>query len=184
MTRDEAIKLVSSRVSNKNLVKHMIAVGAAMRALAPRFSGDPDRWELAGILHDIDYDKTVNDFPKHGVLAYQELKELGVDEDIASAVRAHPAHEGFEPKTPMEWALHIIDPLTGLIVAAALMHPTKKLSGLDVGFVMRRFKEKRFAAGANREQIKLCEEKLNIPLEEFVGIVLEAMKSVSDELGL
>ena len=184
LTRQEAIDIARERVGNENLVKHMIAVGAAMRALAPRFGGDPDRWELAGILHDIDYNETKDNFEKHGHLSYEWLKQMGVDEDIAAAVRAHPAHPGFEPKSPMQWALHIIDPLTGLIVAAALMHPSKKLAGVDTKFVLRRFKEKRFAAGANREQIKLCESKLGIPLEEFVSIVLGAMQSVADELGL
>ena len=184
MTRDEAIELIKNRVSNGNLVKHMIAVGAGMRFLAPRFDGDPNKWEIAGILHDIDYDETKDNFSQHGLLSYSELKKLGVDEDIASAVRAHPAHDDYPPKNAMEWALHIVDPLTGLIVAATLMHPSKKIADVDSKFVLRRFKEKRFAAGANREQIKLCETKLNIPLEEFIQIVLDSMKSVSDEIGL
>lgn len=184
MTRDEALKLVKSRVKNKNLVKHMIAVGAAMRSFASILDGDSEKWELAGILHDIDYDKTVNDFPKHGLVSYEELIEIGIDEDIASAVRAHPAHKDFMPKTKMEWALHIIDPATGLIVAATLMHPSKKITEVDTEFVMRRFGEKRFAAGANREQMKLCEEKLGIPLDNYLGIVLKAMQSVSKEIGL
>jgi predicted hydrolase (HD superfamily) len=84
----------------------------------------------------------------------------------------------------MEWALHIIDPATGLIVAATLMHPSKKITEVDTEFVMRRFGEKRFAAGANREQMKLCEEKLGIPLDNYLGIVLKAMQSVSKEIGL
>ncbi|MCD6594594.1 HDIG domain-containing protein [bacterium] len=184
MTRDEAVELVKSRVGNKNLVKHMLAVGVSMKFLAPHFDGNPVKWELAGILHDIDYDETKDDFAQHGILSYNELKKLGIDEDIASAVRAHPAHKDFPPQNSMEWALHIADPLTGLIVAATLMHPSKKIANLDTKFVLRRFKEKRFAAGANREQIELCENKLNLPLEEFIQIVLDAMKSISDEIGL
>ncbi len=166
------------------MVKHMIAVGAAMRALAERFGEDPNLWELAGILHDIDYDQTADDFQKHGLVSYEILRDLGVDERIARAVRAHPAHREYPPKELIDWALHVVDPLTGLIVASALMHPKRRLSALDADFVLRRFKEKRFAAGANREQIKLCEEKLGIPLREFVEVVLRGMQSVADELGL
>ncbi|RKZ34268.1 phosphohydrolase [bacterium] len=184
MTRQEAIQLVRERVSNDNLVKHMIAVGSAMRSLAARFDDDPDKWELTGILHDLDYDQTKDDFPKHGIRAYQELKKIGVDDEIASAVRAHPAHQEYPPSNPMQWALHIVDPLTGLIVAATLMHPEKNIQSVDTDFVMRRFNEKRFAAGADRDQIKLCQSKLHIELEEFIDIVLKAMQSVSDELGL
>jgi len=184
MTRDDALKIVRERVKNRNLVKHMIAVGVAMSYLAPKFDCAPERWELAGILHDLDYDETKDNFPQHGLVSYEEIRKLGVDEDIASAVRAHPAHESYPPVMPIDWALHIVDPLTGLIVAAALMHPSKKLEPLTTDFVIRRFKEKRFAAGANREQIKLCESKLDMSLEEFIKIVLDAMKSVSNELGL
>jgi len=184
MTREQALELVRQRVKNGNLVKHMIAAGAAMKFLAPKLKGDAIKWELAGILHDIDYDQTVDDFGMHGMLSYKMLQELGIDDSICSAVRAHPAHEQHPPQTPMEWALHIVDPLTGLIVAAALMHSTKKIAHIDTEFILRRFKEKRFAAGANRDQILLCENKLSIPLEEFVGIVLKSMQSVSTEIGL
>ena len=184
MTRQQALEIVRENVANRNLVKHMIAVGAAMKNLAKKLGGDPTKWEIAGILHDIDYDKTVNNFEQHGILSYKMLVDMGVDEDVASAVRAHPAHPEFMPKNEFEWSLHIVDPLTGLIVAAALMHPSKKIANIDADFVLRRFKEKRFAAGANREQIKLCEEKLKIPLREFIDITLKAMQSVADELGL
>lgn len=184
MTEEQALEIVKSRVANGNLVKHMIAVGAAMSALATQIGGDPRKWKVAGILHDIDYDQTADNFEQHGLVSYATLTEMGVDDDIARAVRAHPAHPEFPPQNRMEWALHIVDPLTGLIVAAALMHPEKKLNSIDASFVLRRFKEKRFAAGANREQIKLCEKKLGISLREFVEIVLAAMQDVSGELGL
>jgi len=184
MNRDKALELVEQSVGNRNLVKHMIAVGAAMKELAHRLNGDPAVWEIAGLLHDIDYDITTANFLRHGHLSYDIIIEKGLPQEIAEAVRAHPAHEGFMPKDKFEWSLHIVDPLTGLIVAAALMHPTKKIAPLDAEFILRRFYEKRFAAGANREQIQLCEEKLGIALEEFISIVLNGMKGVASELGL
>ena len=181
MTRQEALELVKSKVKNENLVKHMIATEACMRALASHFHEDEDLWGLTGLLHDLDYDQTAQDFPKHGIVGAQMLAEIGVDDRIVYAVKAHPGH--VEAKSLMDKALFAVDPLTGLIVAAALMHPTRKLSNVDTQFVLNRFKEKRFAAGADRDTIRTC-ENLGLSLEEFTSISLEAMKGVSDELGL
>lgn len=181
MIREEALKLVKSNVKNKNLVKHMIATEACMRFLAHHFHEDEDLWALTGLLHDLDYDKTAKDFPKHGLLSAQMLEELGIDDRIVYAVKAHPGH--VEAKSMMDKALFAVDPLTGLIVAATLMHPTKKLKNVDIEFILHRFKEKRFAAGANRDTIRTC-ENLGLSLEEFITISLEAMQSVADELGL
>jgi len=181
MTREEALELVKSKVKNKNLVKHMIATEACMRDLARHFHEDEDFWGLTGLLHDLDYDQTAEDFPKHGFLGAQMLEDMGVDDRIIYAVKAHTGH--VEAISTMDRALYAVDPLTGLIVAAALMHPTKKLSNVDTQFVLNRFKEKRFAAGANRDTIRTCED-LGLSLEEFITISLEAMKSVADELGL
>jgi putative nucleotidyltransferase with HDIG domain len=181
MTREEALELVESKVKNKNLVKHMIATEACMRSLARHFQEDEDLWGLTGLLHDLDYDQTAKDFPRHGLLGAQMLEEIGADERIVYAVKAHPGH--VEAKSMMDKALFAVDPLTGLIVAAALMHPTKKLNDVDTRFVLNRFKEKRFAAGADRDTIRTC-ENLGLSLEEFITISLEAMKGVADELGL
>jgi len=152
-----------------------------MRKLAERFNEDPEKWALAGLLHDIDYEKTMDHPERHGLEAMNILKGKIEDEDILHAIRAHAYRE--DPKSKMAWALYAADPLTGLIVAAALMHPSKKLEGVDLDFLKRRFKEKRFAAGANREQIKKC-ENLGISLEEFMSICLQAMQGISEELGL
>jgi len=180
MTRDEALELVKSKVKNKNLVKHMIATEACMRGLARHFHEDEDFWGLTGLVHDLDYDQTAKDFPKHGFLAAQMLEEMGVDEKIVYAVKAHTGH--VEAISTMDKALFAVDPLTGLIVAATLMHPTKKLKDVDTGFVLNRFKEKRFAAGADRDTIRTC-ENIGLSLEEFITISLDAMKAVADELG-
>ncbi len=181
MERKEALELLKANLKHKNLVKHCLAVEACMRKLAERFNEDAEKWALAGLLHDIDYEKTVDSPEKHGLVAMEILKDRIDDEDILHAIRAHAYRE--EPRSKMAWALYSADPLTGLIVAAALMHPSKKLEGVDLQFLKRRFKEKRFAAGANREQIKEC-EKLGISLDEFMQTCLEAMQEISDDLGL
>ncbi|RKZ00648.1 MAG: phosphohydrolase [Candidatus Hydrothermota bacterium] len=182
MTREEALKLVRSKVSKKNLVKHMIATGACMRRLAEKLGHDPDKWEIAGILHDLDYDETYDKYELHAIRTVEMLREMGFeDEEILNAILAHAEKKPLE--SPIEKALYAVDPTTGFIVAAALMHPQKKIAALDVGFLKRRFKEKRFAAGASREQMRSC-ESLGLSLEEFFEICLEAMKGVSEELGL
>ena len=181
MDREKAIELVNENVKTGNLRKHMIAAEACMRELATRLKEDPDEWAMAGLLHDLDYDRTVNDFPKHGFVTEQILEGQGVSQKIINAIKAHTGNT--EISSSLDLALYAVDPLTGLIVAAALMHPTKKLANVDVAFVMNRFKEKRFAAGADRDQIRKC-EGLALTLEEFVGVCVDAMKGVAEELGL
>jgi putative nucleotidyltransferase with HDIG domain len=181
MTRDDALALIKKHVSNKNLIKHMLATEAVMKRLAKALGEDETSWALAGLLHDLDYDQTVNDFSRHGILSAEILRSEGISESVLHAIQSHPGH--FPRESLMDKALYAADPITGLIVAAALMHPTKKLRNVDVDFVERRFKEKRFAAGADREQIKTC-ELLSIPLNRFIRLSLEAMQSIDRELGL
>jgi len=181
MTREEALEVVTERVGNRNLVKHMLAAEAVMRGLAVRIGEDEDAWGLAGLIHDIDVEETAETPEHHGLVSAELLKEMGVGEEIIHAVKAHNGHVACE--SPMDRALLAADPVTGLIVAAALMHPSKKLAEVDVPFIMRRFETKRFAAGANREQIRSC-ENMDIPLEDFLGVALTAMQGVSEDLGL
>lgn len=181
MNRSEALDLVKSRVENKNLVKHMLSCEACMIALAKHFNESEDEWGLAGLLHDLDYPETVNDPAKHGFITMELLKEHSLKENILNAILAHPGH--IKRETLIQKSLYAIDPLTGLIVASVLMHPEKKIKYADTEFIMRRYKEKRFAAGANREQIASIEET-GVKLEDFVGICIEAMKTISEDLGL
>jgi len=181
MTRDEAYNWVTSEIKTKNLVKHILAVEAGCRRVAAHFGEDVDYWGMAGLLHDIDYEKTVDSPALHTKVAGEWLKDKGFDDELIYAVQSHA--EQVEPKSKLDWTLFSVDPLTGLLVAAALMHPSKSLAGLDVNFVMKRYKEKRFAAGARRESIAAC-SNLELSLEEFVGLVLEGMQGISDELGL
>jgi putative nucleotidyltransferase with HDIG domain len=181
LDRDEAMEVVKARVSNERLIKHMLAVEAVMRALAQRLDENVEKWSLAGLVHDLDYDETLKDPERHGRLGATYLRDMGVDDEITRAVESHAGH--VDRETTMDKALFATDPLTGLIVAAALMHPSKKLGEVTVEFVLNRFKEKRFAAGADRDQIRSC-ENLGLGLEEFVGIGLKAMQDISHELGL
>lgn len=183
MTREEALELVKQNVKNKNLIKHMIAAEVVMAKLARRLGGDPEKWGLAGLLHDIDYDETAKDPQRHSILGAEMLEKAGVDPEIVYAVKVHNEAHGLPRISMMDKALYAVDPLTGLIVAAALIHPEKKLSAIDTQFVLNRFKESGFARGANREQIKACSE-LGLSLDEFVALGLEAMQEAADQLGL
>lgn len=180
MTHEEGLALVKATVANQNLVKHMLATEACMRRLAMHFGEDVERWGLAGLLHDLDYDRTAKDFPRHGLVT-AELLAGKVDDAIIYAIKAHPGHVPAVSK--MDQALYAVDPITGLIVASALMAPGKKLAAVDREFVLRRFKEKKFAAGANREQIASC-SMLGLSLEDFTQMALEAMQGIAVDLGL
>jgi putative nucleotidyltransferase with HDIG domain len=185
MTRQEILQLVRQHVKNENSVKHMLATEAIMRALASRFGEDEEIWGLAGLVHDLDME--INDYrqqpEKHGLVAAEMLEKLGVDQVIIEAVKAHNPATGKIRETRLEKAIYCVDPLTGLIVAATLVLPSKKLTDLSAESVLRRFKEKAFARGVAREKIAACSE-IDLSLEEFVKIGLEAMQGISDDLGL
>ena len=184
MTRTEGLKLLKENISSQNLIKHCLATEAIMRALARHFNEDEERWGLAGLLHDIDYEIVKNDLSQHSLTGAKMLDAAGVDKDICRAVRVHNENHGIPPETLLEKSLFVTDPLTGLIVAAALVLPSKKVAGLAPENILNRLGEKAFARGVNREIIKKCEELLNLKLEEFIEIGLKAMQSISGELGL
>ena len=181
MSRDDALALVESHVKNRNLRKHMLATEAVMRALAKRLDEDETLWALAGLLHDVDYDATAKEFERHAVLGAEILAEQGLPEDLIHAVKAHADKAAVE--SSLDRALYAADPLTGFLVSCALIRPEKKLAPVDVQFVKNRLAEKSFSRAVSREQIATCQE-LDIPLDEFIQIALDAMKSISDDLGL
>jgi len=181
MNREEAWKLVKKCVKNSDFRKHMLATEAVMRDLAVRLGEDKELWGLVGIVHDVDYEKTTEDPKQHGLVSVQILEELGVEDSIKQAIKAHAGH--IEPETKLDKGLFAVDLLTWLIMAAALIHPNKSLNSIDAQFVLNRFKERSFARGANREQIATC-ENLGLSLEEFIAIGLKAMQKVADQLGL
>ncbi|WP_258360909.1 HDIG domain-containing metalloprotein [Moorella sulfitireducens (nom. illeg.)] len=183
MTRQEALQLLAKHVKNQNLRKHCLAVEAVMRALARHFGEDEEKWSLAGLLHDIDYESTKDAPHRHSLVGAEMLAREGLPEEVVYAVKAHNGHHGLARTDLMSKALYATDPLTGLIVAAALIRPEKKLAIIDVPFLMNRYHEKSFARGASRETIAACSE-LGLSLEDFMHIGLEAMQAIAGELGL
>jgi len=184
MEREKALQLLKENLSNANLQKHCFAVEAIMRALAKRFNQDVESWGLAGLLHDIDYEKTKDNPDAHSLIGAEMLKEIGLNDEIVQAVRTHNEAHGIEPQSLMAKALFVADAISGLIVAATLVLPSKKINDLNAQNILHRFKEKAFARGANREIIKRCEELLGLSLEEFTEVALVAMKGIGGELGL
>ncbi len=183
MTREEALAAIRANVKNENLVRHMLATEALMRALARQLGENEDEWGLAGLLHDIDVEKTEGDMSKHSKLGADMVRQLGGSEAMAHAVLTHNEAHGVPLESQMDKALFCADPLTGLITASALVRPDKKLSGVEAKSVRKRFKEKSFAAGANREQIAAC-SAIGIDLDAFLETGLKAMQGVAGELGL
>lgn len=183
ITREEAFKLLQKELKNKNLIKHSLAVEVVMAGLAQKLGEDEEAWRICGILHDLDYEKTKNKPEEHAKVTAEMLKKLGVASQITDAIKAHNEATGVTPESTMARALYAVDPLTGLIVAAALVQPDKKLASLDVNSVLKKFKSKSFAAGVNRKAISSCKD-FGLSLDEFIKVGLESMQKISKELGL
>lgn len=184
MTRAEAIQLVREHVKSPNMFNHCLAAEAVMRALAEKVGEDREKWGLAGLLHDLDAE-THTDLDVHTRETARILREHGVDEEIVEAIRLHneQAHPGETRSTQFHHLLAAGETITGLIVATALVYPDKKLASVKPKSVRKRIKEKAFAAGANREVIRECEEG-GVPLEDFCDLSLAAMQGIAGELGL
>lgn len=182
MNRADALKLVRGHVAKESNVKHMIAVGAIMKELASKMGEDQDLWELTGILHDIDFEKC-GGIERHTLLA-KELLSGKVDDCVLEAIMAHN-HEntGVAPDTKLKIALIASDAASGLIVAAALVVPSKKLADVKDESLMKKFKAKEFARGCDRERMRASSE-LGFSIEGYMSIALEGMKKASAELGL
>lgn len=183
MDRERALAELKARLTNKNLIKHSLAVEAIMHNLASHFCDSSEIWAMAGLLHDIDYEKTIDKPEAHGIVGAEILENLGLDEEITYAIKAHNSITGVSRNRKIDKALYSADPVSGLIIAGALILPSKKLADVTVDFLLKRMTEKSFAKGANREQIKQCED-LGLSLEEFLGISLKAMQGIAAELGL
>lgn len=184
MEREDAYNLLRENLKNENLIKHSLAMEAAMAELARHFVENEEDWALAGLLHDIDYEKTKEKPELHSKIGAEMLEDEGVKKEICQAVLTHNHFHGFPPESLMAKALYGVDPLTGLIVAATLVLPSKKINELAPENVLKRFKEPAFARGANREVIKNGEKLLDLPLAELVKITLRAMQRISNDLGL
>jgi putative nucleotidyltransferase with HDIG domain len=183
MNRDEALRAVRQNIKNENLVHHMLATEAIMRALAKRFGENEEEWGLAGLLHDIDLEIIGDDMTLHSKRSAEMAKQLGVNDAVCHAIICHNERHNEPFQTLMDKALFCTDPLTGLITAGALVRPERKLAFVEAKSVRKRFKEKSFAAGANREHIAKCSE-ISLELDDFIALGLEAMKGAAESLGL
>jgi putative nucleotidyltransferase with HDIG domain len=183
MTRDDALALVCEYVKNDNLVKHMLAVEAAMCFYANKFGEDVEKWTVTGLLHDFDWEihPTLEGHPQAGEPI---LRQRGVPEDIILAVMSHADHTGIPRQTRMEKALYACDEVTGLVTAVALVRPSRSLLDLEPSSIKKKWKDKAFAAGANREEIQKAAAEFGIDLWEHVGNIITAMRTIAPELGL
>jgi len=181
--RDEAMALLREHTQNENLIKHMLAVEACMRAYAGKMDGDVDLWGITGLLHDLDYEKhpTAEEHPMFGV---RILEERGYPEEMIHAIKAHATYLGVPRESTLDKTLFAVDELTGFIVAVTLMRPSGKLADLKVSSVTKKMKQKGFARNVSRDDIREGAEDLGIPLNEHIGFVIRAMNEISEDLGL
>lgn len=184
MTKDEALTLVKKIVTKRNSFYHMIAVEAIMTSVAKHLGENEKLWQLTGLLHDIDYEKTEASPEKHTLLSEEILNGFDVPEDVIRAIKAHNFHHTqVEPRSTMEKALIACDAISGLLVACALVMPSKKLAEVKVDTVAKKFRDKSFARGVERRRILFCEE-FGIPRKIFFEIALDGLKAVSSEISL
>jgi putative nucleotidyltransferase with HDIG domain len=183
MKRDEALAIVREYVKNENLVRHMLAVEAALAWYAEKYGEDAEKWRVVGLLHDFDWEihPTLNEHPQAGVPI---LQERGVPEEIIHAILSHADHTGVPRETRLEKALAACDEITGLITAVALVRPSRSLHDLTSSSVKKKWKDRAFAAGASREEIEKSTAEFGVPLWEHVDNVILAMRRIAPELGL
>ncbi len=183
MNREEALSLVREYVKNESLVRHMLAVEAAMAFYAEKLGEDVETWRVVGLLHDFDWEihPTLDEHPQAGAPI---LRQRGVDEEIIRAVLSHADHTGVSRESQMEKALAACDEITGLVTAVALVRPSHSLYDLTSSSVKKKWKDRAFAAGANREEIEQTTQQFGPPLWEHVDNVILAMRRIAPELGL
>ena len=187
-SRTEALALMHEYTASESLRKHMLAVEAAMRAYAEKFGEDPERWGLAGLIHDFDYERYPNaahspmeEHPAHGV---KILRERGWPDDILQAILGHATYCAVTRQTTMAKALFAVDELTGLVTATALVRPSKSLHEVDARSVRKKMKDKAFARGVNRDDVLLGAEELRVDLDAHIQFVIDAMRARAADLGL
>ena len=185
-TREQAWDVLNEYTKNPNLIKHALSVEAGMRAYAQRFGEDEEKWAVVGLIHDFEYEKYPDLGPGgHPFKGAEIMREMGWDEALIRAVQCHAPHiTNTSPETTMEKAIYAVDELTGLIIATALVRPSKSILDVKVKSVKKKWKDKGFAAGVNRQDVIEGTEMLGIELSEHLSIVLEAMKGIAEELGL
>jgi putative nucleotidyltransferase with HDIG domain len=182
LDRTAALKIVHQYVQNINLIRHMLAVEAAMRYYAALYGEDEETWGITGLLHDFDWEihPTLDEHPQEGAPI---LRQLGVPEEIVRAILSHAERTGIARRSRMEKALNGCDEITGLITAVALVRPSRSLDDLEASSVKKKWKDRAFAAGANREEIAAAADEFGVELWEHVGNVIRAMRRIGPELG-
>jgi putative nucleotidyltransferase with HDIG domain len=188
MTRDEAVALMHQHTQSPSLRQHMLAVEAAMRAYAGKLGEDPEAWGLVGLLHDYDYEKFPN--PDHSATeghpawGVEQLRQRGVPEPVCRAILGHATYSGVARDTPMAKTLFAVDELCGFLVACALVRPSKSFADLEVASVKKKLKDKAFARGVNRDEVRQGAEELGVPLDEHIAFCIQALRPVEPTLGL
>jgi putative nucleotidyltransferase with HDIG domain len=183
VTREQAWALLTEYMQNANLIKHELATEAAMRAYARRFGEDEDLWGIVGLLHDFDYER-YPDMVQHGAEGARILQERGYPAEVVHAVLAHNPATGATRDTLMDKALFAVDELTGMIVAVALVRPSKNIMDVDVAAVRKKWNNAGFARGVNRADVETGAAEIGVPLDEHIQVALSAMQAIAADLGL
>ena len=187
-SRADALALMHKFTASESLRKHMLGVEAAMRAYAEHFGEDPERWGLAGLIHDFDYERYPNaahsPTEEHPAWGVRFLRERGWPEDILQAILGHAAYSGVSRDSLMAKTLFAVDELSGLITATALVRPTKSIHEVDARSVRKKMKDKAFAKGVNRDDVLLGTQEMGLDLEQHIQFVINAMRRVADAIGL
>jgi putative nucleotidyltransferase with HDIG domain len=187
MTRAEALALMQEHTQSASLRQHMLAVEAAMRAYAGKLGEDTEAWGLVGLLHDFDYEKFPNQEHSategHPAWGVGQLRAKGVAEPLCRAILGHASYSGVPRDTPMARALFAVDELCGFLVACALVRPSKSFADLEVSSVKKKLKDKAFARGVNRDEVRQGAEELGVPLDEHIAFCIQALRPVESTLG-
>jgi len=188
MTRDEALALMHEHTQSPSLHQHMLAVEAAMRAYAAKYGEDPEPWGIVGLLHDFDYERYPNDAhsptEEHPSWGVRLLRGKGFPESLCRAILGHASYSGVPRDTTMAKALFAVDELCGFLVACALVRPSKSCGDLEVASVKKKLKDKAFARGVNRDEVRQGAEELGVPLDEHIAFVIHALRPIERTLGL
>jgi putative nucleotidyltransferase with HDIG domain len=184
MTREEAWAILTAETQNPNLLKHMLAVEAVMRAYARQAGEDEDAWALVGLLHDLDYERHPSRDAGHPFAGVDLLRARGLDEHLCRAILSHADYSGVARESRMERALFAADELSGFVVAVALVRPNKSLYDVDVAAVKKKMKDKAFAKGVRREDIVMGAEEMGVPLDAHIVTVIAALQDIAPQLGL
>jgi len=188
MDRPAALSLMQEHTQSPSLRQHMKAVEAAMRAYAPKYGQDPEAWGIVGLLHDFDYERYPNDAhsptDEHPSWGVRLLRERGLSEDQCTAILGHASYTGVARETQMAKTLFAVDELCGFLVACALVRPSRSLMDLEVSSVKKKLKDKAFARGVNRDEVRQGAEELGVPLDEHIAFVIQSLRPVERDLGL